>query len=102
MAVLVRYLVTSPATSKEFVSAIREAIDNGSRTVTFAAKDTLTNEAIASIFTLRRSHYDTSDSVLARYTGTLDDNSIATISAYTHPDMSDTPAQLTLVRQSAP
>jgi hypothetical protein len=98
-ASLGRYVITSPATSRELREHLDAAINEGSRTAGLALSDLDTHETLQIEFTLVQARYR---DMSAEYIGKLPDQGAATITAMTHPDLSDTPARLTLVRRPTP
>lgn len=98
-ASLGRYTITSPATSRELRDVLDAAIDEGSRTARLVLTDIDTHETFEIEFTLIQARYR---DMSAEYLGKLPDQSAATINAMIHPDLSDTPARLTLVRRNTP
>ena len=94
-----RYIISSPASSAEIRDALQEAIDNGSRTVQLTCTDTESQETVMFEFKLVQTRYR---EMSTEFLGALSDHSIATIIAVTHPDLSSTPARLTLSRRTTP
>lgn len=94
-----RYIISSPASSVEIRDALQEAIDNGTRTVQLTCTDTETQETVMFEFKLVQTRYR---EMSTEFLGKLPDHSTATIIAVTHPDLSSTPARLTLARRSTP
>lgn len=94
-----RYIISSPATSFEVRELLRAAEDDGNSTVPLTASDATTHETLEIEFmpTQMRPR-----GMSTEYIGMLADGGIASIMVMTHPDLSDTPAQLTLVRRITP
>jgi hypothetical protein len=94
-----RYLISSPATSAELRDALQAAIDAGTRTVPLSCTDIDSQETAQFEFRLVQTRYR---EMSTEFLGTLADQSTATIVVMTHPDLSSTPARLTLARRHTP
>lgn len=94
-----RYLVATPETSQAFRNALQNAIDDGSLQLPLVLTDIETHESLETVFTLSQTRYR---AMSTEFVGTLQDRGIATVVAMTHPELSDSPARLTLVRRSTP
>lgn len=96
---LERYTITSPETSQSFRDTLRITIDDGSRTLDLVLTDTHTQDTVKAEFRLRQTRYR---DMSTEYIGELSGHGIASIIVMTHPDMTDTPARLTLARRHTP
>ena len=94
-----RYPITSPATSREVVEVLETVTKDGSLRATFELTDPTTSETMEVVFTFVRMR---PVDIGLEYTGKLADGGLATIGAYTHPDLDDRPATMALVRHLTP
>ena len=94
-----RYIITEPATSREFRELLREAIDDGSRVIRITMSGVDDETTSQDEFRLIQSRYS---QLSVEYIGKLSDHGTATVIAMTHTDFSDAPAQLTITRRATP
>lgn len=99
MATAVRYVVTSPATSRTLRDALQEAINRGDRTISITAESSLGDTKIEFEFILERNRYN---EVGVQYSGQIAGLGFASVTAFTHPDMADEPATLAFIRRHTP
>jgi hypothetical protein len=94
-----RYPITAPATSREVIDLLEATSRDGSFVTSVDTKDPETDEinTIDLMVGMRR-HVTMGYEYIVK----LADGSPATITAFTHPDLEGTPANLTLVRQTTP
>ena len=96
MAKLARYTVKQPANSRQTRDALRTAEDSGENIILLTAIDKETDEQIETNFSLVSTRHR---AMISEYLGDLSDGGTATLLVWTHSDLIEAPAVLTLVRR---
>lgn len=94
-----RHQITSPATSREVIELLENASRDGSLAATINARNPANGESTLLDLTVGQRRPVTMG---LEYVVKLADGSPATITAFTHPDLEATPANLTLARRTTP
>ncbi len=94
MASIIRRVVCDPPTSREVTERVRAAIDNGGRIVLLTLDDGTDDGTVIRMSIRRTTYRDVTTEIIGELTPT---GGMISLTVTTHPDLSDSPANATLV-----